>query len=147
MRIYLDACCLSRLTDDQSQQRIREEASAIEQIFEQIHLGACRLISSEALQLEVSRNPSTERRLEAEGLLASASETIAIGTTELARAKFLERVGYGAYDAVHLAAAEAGNADVLLSTDDKFLRQAARRTGSPRVPVQNPVSWIQEHSP
>jgi len=29
----LDVCCLNRLTDDQSQVRIREEAEAVEQVL------------------------------------------------------------------------------------------------------------------
>lgn len=33
MRIYLDACCLNRLTDDQTQRRVRQEAEAVEQIL------------------------------------------------------------------------------------------------------------------
>ena len=33
MKIYLDACCLNRLTDDQSQSRIAEEAEAVERIL------------------------------------------------------------------------------------------------------------------
>jgi len=32
-KIYLDACCINRLTDDQTQRRIREEAGAIELIL------------------------------------------------------------------------------------------------------------------
>jgi len=28
MKIYLDGCCLNRLTDDQTQLRIRQEADA-----------------------------------------------------------------------------------------------------------------------
>jgi hypothetical protein len=33
MRVYLDACCLGRLTDDQTQQRIRIEAEAVELVL------------------------------------------------------------------------------------------------------------------
>jgi hypothetical protein len=39
MRVYLDACCLSRLTDDQSQARIREEAEAIERVLAGVRRG------------------------------------------------------------------------------------------------------------
>lgn len=49
MRIYLDACCLSRLTDDQSQAKIHEEAEAVEQILAGVRRGTFELLSSEAL--------------------------------------------------------------------------------------------------
>ena len=62
------------------------------------------------------------------------------------RARELESAGYGLYDALHLAAAESAGAEVLLSTDDRFVNRAARRFGNPRIPVRNPVSWIKEQS-
>jgi len=43
-----------------------------------------------------------------------------------------------------LSSAEAGKADVLLTTDDRFLKRAARGIGSPRVLVLNPVNWLRE---
>jgi len=51
--------------------------------------------------------------------------------------KELEAHGYGDFDALHSSAAEAGNADVLLTTDDRFIKRAARAVGSPRVRVLN----------
>jgi hypothetical protein len=35
----------------------------------------------------------------------------------------------------HLSSAEAGTAEVLLTTDDRFMKRAARGVGSPRVRV------------
>ena len=39
VRVYLDACCLNRLTDDQSQARIRDEAAAVENILRLVRDG------------------------------------------------------------------------------------------------------------
>lgn len=147
MRVYLDACCLSRLTDDQSSGRIREEAEAIEHVFDLFRAGIVKLISSEALLDEVRQNPFADRRVEAESLLSSVDETVAFGPHLFRRAKELSILGYGEYDAYHLASAEIGGADVLLSTDDKFTRLAAKRIGNPMVSVQNPVYWRKEHGP
>ena len=61
MRVYLDACCLSRLTDDQSQQRVREEAEAIEEVLAKVRLGALEVVSSEAFEDEVSQIRPLER--------------------------------------------------------------------------------------
>ena len=57
MRLYLDACCLNRLTDDQSQARIREEAEAVEQILRLIREGGATWVSSTVLEVEIGRNP------------------------------------------------------------------------------------------
>ncbi len=145
MKIYLDACCFSRLTDDQSQVRIREEAEAIEQILGLVRLGAVELISSEALRHEIRRNPSEERRVECEALVSLAIATVEMDENVVDRANELEAAGYGAYDAFHVASAESARVGVLLSTDDRLLKLAARGIGTPRVAVRNPVSWIKEH--
>lgn len=143
MRVYLDACCLNRLTDDQSQPRIAEEAEAVEQILRLLRSKTIEWLSSTALEAETSRNPDAERRYEVEVLLLMATETIALDSQIIHRAKQLEAVGYGAFDALHLSIAEAGNA-VLLTTDDRFIKRAGRGVGSPRVRVLNPVEWLRE---
>jgi hypothetical protein len=78
-KIYLDACCLSCLTDDQAQHRIREEAEAVELILRRMHSGEVQWISSEVLTDEINRNPNLERRLGNAALLrlraAGAMET------------------------------------------------------------------------
>jgi hypothetical protein len=61
MRLYLDACCLSRLTDDQTQVRIREEAEAVERILDLVRTGKSEWVSSVAVALEVAGNPDLER--------------------------------------------------------------------------------------
>jgi predicted nucleic acid-binding protein len=56
----------------------------------------------------------------------------------------LEALGYGAFDALHLACAEQAAVDVLLTTDDRFIKQVGRRLGKPTIRVLNPVNWVQE---
>jgi predicted nucleic acid-binding protein len=141
MRVYLDACCLNRLTDDQTQLRIRQEAEAVEQIFRRMRDGEIRWICSEALVDEIGRNPDGARRMENAALLALASESLEVDGSIARRAANLQTAGYGAYDALHLACAEAAQVDVLLTTDDGFIRKVSRRDGSPLVRVLNPLSW------
>ena len=125
--------------------RIREESEAIEQILALVRRGVVELISGEALRHEIRRNPSEEQRLECEALISLAFATVEMDEHVLNRANALEAVGYGAYDALHVASAESAGADALLSTDDRFLKRAARGIGNPRVAVLNPVFWIKEH--
>ena len=140
----MDVCCLSRLTDDQSQARIRAEAEAVEQVLAGVRRGVVELLSSEAVEDEVRRNPSFERRREAQTTLALAVMTIEIDELVVPRAQALVALGYGPFDALHLAAAEAAGADVLLTTDDRLLKRSARNLGNPRIPVRNPLSWIKK---
>jgi len=146
-KVYLDACCLNRLTYDQAQDRIREEAEAVELILRDTHSGEVQWISREALTDEINRNPNLERRLENAALLNLANVTIQVDQSAAGRAKDLEAAGYGAFDALHLACAEAAQVDVLLTTDDGFVRKASRRDGNPGVLVRNPVSWSKGNLP
>lgn len=144
MKVYFDVCCLSRLTDDQTQPRIREEAEAVERVLTQVRLGLVDLIASEALEDEARRNPSWERRMEVGTLLSLGAHTVEVDDEVTQRARDLVAAGYGLFDALHLAAAESAGADVLLSTDDRLIKRAARGVGTPRIPVRNPVSWSKE---
>lgn len=144
MTVYLDACCLNRLTDDQSQPRIRAEAEAVEIVLAEVRRGTIELVSSEALEDEIRRNPFMERRVEAQTILSIAKSVVEIDQWIVARTREFITLGYGPFDAFHLAAAESVGVDVLLTTDDRMLRRAARGVGSPRIPVRNPLSWIKE---
>jgi predicted nucleic acid-binding protein len=135
---------LNRLTDDQSQRRIAEEAEAVEQILRLLRAKTIEWLSSTALVAETNSNPDQERRYEVGALLLLAKETIPLDGRIIQRAKELEAFGYGAFDALHLSNAEAGNAEVLLTTDDRFIKRAARAVGSPRIRVLNPVEWLRE---
>ena len=81
MRFYLDACCLSRLTNDQLQPGIRDEAEAIEQIVAKVRLGIAEMISSEAIDDEVRRTPSMEQRIAAETLVSLASSSFEVNAS------------------------------------------------------------------
>ena len=144
MRIYLDACCLSRLTDDQSQSRIRDEAEGVENILRMVRQELAIWISSSVLSLEISRNPDPERRRSTEALLAFASETFIPDNKTAEIARRIEKLSITPFDALHLAIADQSGSDVFLTTDDNLLRRARRGRDLLRVNVQNPVSWIGE---
>jgi predicted nucleic acid-binding protein len=144
LRIYLDACCLSRLTDDQSQARVRTEAEAVEHFMRMVREGLATWVSSTVLNIEVSRNPDPDRRRDAEALLSFANEIVVPEAAEADRARQLEEHGFTPFDALHLASAERGGADVFLTTDDDLLRRARRSPEPLHIRVENPVSWYEE---
>jgi predicted nucleic acid-binding protein len=128
--------------DDQSQARIRAEAEAVELVLRLVRTGEIEWASSVVLQAELENDPDENRCRETKVLLGMASRTIPLDSRSVERARALEADGYGAFDALHLSVAESAGAGVLLTTDDRFIKRAARGTGSPRIPVLNPVEWI-----
>lgn len=146
--VYLDVCCLNRLFDDHRQLRVRLEAEAVREVLRAVAAGRVRWLGSPALELEIARNPNPERRRQAAALAASATERVGLGAEAQARARVLHAAGLGTVDALHWAAAEAGGADVLLTTDDRFERRATRMapalTPPHAVPVRNPLTWVTE---
>lgn len=145
-RIYLDVCCLNRPFDDQRQDRIRIEAEAVERILERLCMRRWEWMGSEFIQLEIGKTPVAERRHRLTLLASSAHRTISVGQAEADRASELETLGFKDFDALHIACAESGRADVFLTTDDRLLRLAERHAERLTVSVENPVSWLRRES-
>lgn len=147
MRVYLDACAVNRLMDDPRQTRVRLEAEAMETFFRHLLAGRVSWIGSSILEQEIRRTPDARRREDALGMLSYAAEVRIPNAEAAERARFLNSLGYGEFDALHLAIAESARADMLLTTDDQFLRQASRGLGKPSVRVANPLDYAKEVKP
>ncbi len=142
LKIYLDVCCLNRPFDDWAQERIRLEADSIVSIMERIRIGKWQLIESEAIAVELQKMSNLEKKERILELLELATVAQKIDDNINLRAQQLESLGFGLYDAFHLACAEAALADVFLSTDDRLLKNALRHRDSLKVEVHNPVVWF-----
>lgn len=142
--IYLDVCCLNRPFDDQAQDRIRLEAEAVMLVLRRVTTGEWQWIGSEVVGYEVDRTPDPHRRSRVRALAATASEVVRMDDVTAARAGALEALGLDALDALHVACAERGGAEVLLTTDDRLVRRAARAGGALRVRVANVLTWLGE---
>lgn len=143
MKIYLDLSCLNRPFDDQMQLRIRLESETIIFILQNFNLPQWEWISSETLQLEMEHIPVVEMR---EHLLLIASHAhivVRLQQKELKRAQQLKRIGFNAFDALHLACAESGNADLFLTSDQELLHQATQISDKLNISVVNPL-WLLE---
>jgi predicted nucleic acid-binding protein len=142
VKIYLDVCCLNRPFDDQSQERIRLESEAVITI-----LGRGKtltLLTSEIVDLEVSKIPDEDRRHKVTLLSSISKVNIVIDDEIIGRAKDLSKMGFKSFDAFHIACAEGGQADVLLTTDDDLLKKAALQRKPLKVKIENPVKWLME---
>lgn len=107
-RIYLDACCLNRPFDDQRQDRVRLEAEAVLIVLGRVERGDLQWVGSEALDFEIRQAPDPERRRRVELLTRVVDHRVQLEEETVARGAELQALGFGAYDALHIACAEAG---------------------------------------
>ncbi len=143
MRIYLDTCSLQRPLDNKAQLRVLLESEAILGILALCDAERIELLSSEALLFEIERNPNLTRQEYALAVLGKAAAFVVLEPDVEARARELHRLGFNPLDALHLAFAEAGQADFLCTCDDRFLKRARRVKGL-KTKVVSPIELIGE---
>ncbi|MCL2304843.1 MAG: PIN domain-containing protein [Planctomycetaceae bacterium] len=143
MRIYLDTCCLSRPFDAQTNERVILETEAILGIINRCQTGKdWSFFSSDVLDDEISRIPHPITKQKVLTLYHSASTHIDLNDKIVEQAKAQEQFGFRPFDSLHLACAELAKADVLLTTDKKFIQHAKRLKLKTRV--VNPLIWLME---
>ena len=138
-RVYFDTCALNRPFDDQGQPRIRIEAEAVEHLLRAVGEGTLVWISSDVVLVEVKQCPDEERRQMLEMLSREATEQVPLSDSVGHRARDLRPQGLRDLDALHLAAAEQGRCEVLVTTDDRFIAAARSMRPPSMVRVENPV--------
>jgi predicted nucleic acid-binding protein len=140
MKLYLDMCALKRPFDDQSQERIADETQAITLILDRVEKGLDKLIWSSVLTLENDADPDHEARSEVAEYAAAAEQCLLTPIID-ARLRDLTAKGIRPLDAAHIAFGESSS-DVLITCDDRLIRQAAR-TGC-LIKVLNPIEYLRE---
>ena len=143
-KIYLDTCCLSRLADSQTQERIRRETFAVATILNYFSIGYWHWVVSTILKVEVNRNPDLTQREDISRLIDRAHYLVKTDDIIRLRGRELELLGFKSYDALHLACAERAEAMVFLTTDDQMLKKAKQNSSRLRIRVENPYTWLQE---
>lgn len=143
-KIYLDACCLNRPYDDQTQPRVYLETQAIMTILSQCESGQWKLVTSSALDAELNQMPDLEKLKNVKKILSIAKIKARISLSVKNRASELQKLGFSSYDAAHIASAEISNADIFLTTDDRLLKKANKNHQLIFVKSNNPVNWLAE---
>ena len=136
MRIYLDNCCLNRPFDDQTQQRIYEEANAVVRIQARIASGILELAWSYVLDFEIESTPSPERRDRIQAWDVFAVKDVLASEEIIVFAESLITKGLRSKDALHVPCAVDAGADLFLTTDDRILNRAAL---VPEIRILNPI--------
>ena len=143
-KIYLDTCCLNRPFNDQTQARICRETEAVQTILARFFTSDWQWVTSTVLVNEISKTPDAALRDDMEALLSLAHQNVSVGASEQTRCTQLKSLGFKWLDALHIACAESGGTDILLTTDDRMLRRAKRFHSQLRVRVENPCTWLEE---
>ncbi|MGB5631363.1 MAG: hypothetical protein WBM44_03025 [Waterburya sp.] len=140
--IYLDVCCLNRTLDDLEQFRIRMEAEAVTEIIQNCEDGKWILMNSDIIEFEVSQHSDSFKQEQVKSILNLAKIYIKLTEDIDLRAEELMKLSFKYHDALHLVFAEAGGADVFLTTDDRLLRKAQQFPDIFQIKVENPTIWL-----
>jgi predicted nucleic acid-binding protein len=141
-KIYLDVCCLNRTLDDLEQSRIRLEAEAVTEIIQNCEDGKWILMNSDVIEFEVSQHSDSSKQQHVRSILSVASIYIRSSEDIELRAEELMKLNFKFQDALHLAFAKAGDADIFLTTDDRLLRKAKQYKKTLKIEVENPTIWL-----
>lgn len=144
MRVYLDVCCLCCPFDDHSQDKIRLESEAVLTVIDHGQANDWVLLTSDVAEIEISKIPAADKRQKVQLLFTLLHPVIRADDHIEKRAIELEKIGFKSFDALHIACAEKGKADILLTTDDGLLKKAFQNKGKLKIQVANPVIWLME---
>lgn len=142
LKLYLDSCCFNRPFDDLSQDKVRLECEAILMIINRCENGEWDIFESDVLDDEFDRMTNFIKKQKVLKLYSSATVYVEISDMIINRAKEFQNYNIKSFDALHLASAEYGEADILLTTDKKFLSRAVKL--NTKIRVYNPAIWITE---
>ncbi len=142
MRLYIDLSCFNRPFDDQGQERIRLETEAVLGALTRIVEGKDTLLWSWVMSFENDKHPKPDRRDEIAVWEKRSERSIGLSDRLEERARQIAQLGIPALDAAHLASAEEGGVDIVLTCDDVLLRRSPRLGLALRV--VNPVAYFEE---
>ena len=142
MRIYLDLCVYKRPFDYQGQERIALETSMFIYLLERIEASIYKLVVSDVLVYENSKDPDIERRRRVSSYFHLAGEFVEIDEASVKRAIVLEKFGFSAIDALHIATAEKADVDCFITCDDDIVRVYRGARDKVSVPIKSLREFI-----
>lgn len=143
MKIYLDNCCYNRPFDDRTNIKNYLEREAILLIMQKAFEGEYDIYGSTVVDKELKEISNLEKKKCVEGLYYTIIKGyIDLNDAIIARAReIMKQINVKAFDSLHLASAETC-ADVLLTTDIKFLKACQRINLG--IKVKNPIDFVME---
>lgn len=119
------------------------EAEAVKAIIQRIEHGVWEGVSSAVIQYEIAKMPDTDRSIEVGLMVRKMQVTATVNSAVREKALILEDLGFTGVDALHLACAQLGKADVFLTTDDRLQKRAVRYAKDISIDVDNPLRWFE----
>lgn len=145
MNVYLDSCVYNRPFDNhQLQENIFIEAMAFYVLLKWIEEGKIKIISSDALIYENERMYDPERKLRIRTYLSLAKCHIELSDRIIERAKEIINVGFKALDALHIAMAEAGNADYFITCDSNIIKKGEKFHDKLKIKITSILEFFAE---
>ena len=144
MKIYLDLCIYNRPFDDQGQPRIVVETVEFMFLLEKAINKEMTIINSFVLEYENSKSPLIDRRDKIDDLLKIASEYVRYSERLENRAEEIEKRGFMAMDALHIACAEAAKSDFFITCDDLLLRKGKANKDKLKVRIVGLMEFFSE---
>ncbi len=143
MRIYLDNCCYNRPFDDQRQERIHMESEAVFAVLRRGIQQIDEIIGSSVLELEIDGISNDAKKEKVKNLYKIVETSIQYTEKIYHRAEELSKQSnIRSFDHLHIASAEQGNVEMMLTTDDKLIKQCSNIDLT--VKVMNPLNYIME---
>lgn len=143
MKIYLDNCCYNRPFDDQTQERIHLESEVILIILQRGQSGIYKIMGSDILKIEIERMHDMTKQQRVKELYQISTMHIPYTKEIKTRTKeIMKQSRIQTFVSLHIASAEAGEVDVMLTTDDKLEKMAEKL--DLKVKVMNPLRFAWE---
>ena len=139
LRVYLDNCCFNRPYDDQSQQKILLETEAKLNIQQKIKTNQVELAWSYILDFENNDNPNEIVKLAISKWKNLSKIDIIESEKLLTKAEEIKRLGIDEKDAIHIACAIEGGAEIFFTTDNLIIK---RGESISEIKVLNPVHFF-----
>ena len=102
------------------------------------------MLGSDAIDYEISKMPDNDKRLMVRILSSVHDAHVRIDAGVEKRALELKKTGLKPLDALHVACAEKGKAEILLTTDDNLLSKTLKNRRALKVKIENPLKWVME---
>lgn len=143
LRVYLDNCCYNRLFDDRTNIKNYLEREAVLIVMQKAFDGELEIVGSDILEIEMAKINDMIKKNNVEGIYHALAGDRVTATSQIEKRAVQIRAvsNIKAFDSLHLASAE-GRADILLTTDNKFLR--ASQQIKLEIVVKNPVEFVME---
>lgn len=143
MKIYMDNCCFNRIFDDRSYPNIYFERNSVMLILQFAESGILEFYGSDMLKKEIIDTPDIARRSYLELIYSLHTTEIKVTEDIVDRAAEIRaHSNIRLKDSIHLACAESAKADILLTTDKKFMNNANKIPA--KIKVMNPTAWLME---